>query len=205
MLRWYEIRRKTREPRAGRAVYRRLLNAKQGEAAIEERRTWFLQACVCRRLQNKADHDLAGWRLAGGDVATHHRSSRRGRIARAGCRGCHKATRMQCGMRSDGVQATVTLHLASPQRVDSLEIEDGRRHGSERTCDLHHSPATRTDLLDYLAANTHMSECMVDAIGVSVALGHSFFALSCHLLTRNQPDECPESRYSRQRNTEPGP
>ena len=104
----------------------------------------------------------------------HHCSSRRGshgRIARAGC---HKATRMLCGMRSDGLQANVTLYLASPERVDSQGIEDGRRHGSERTCDLHNSPChhapTSLGLSSSLATNTHMSECVGDPTGVSVAL-----------------------------------
>ena len=31
---------------------------------------------------------------------------------------------MLCGMRSDGLEANVTLHVASPEQVDSLEIED---------------------------------------------------------------------------------
>jgi hypothetical protein len=31
--RWYELRRKTRDPRAGRAVYRMLLIAKQGDGS----------------------------------------------------------------------------------------------------------------------------------------------------------------------------
>ena len=115
----------------------------------------------------------------------HHCSSRRGshgRIARAGC---HKATRMLCGMRSDGLQANVTLYLASPERVDSQEIEDGRRHGSERTCDLHNSPATtHRPFWGYLATNTHMSESTRDATGVSFALSNSFFALSSEILSR---------------------
>jgi hypothetical protein len=90
----------------------------------------------------------------------HHHSYRRGRIARAGC---HKATRMLCGMRSDGLEANVTLHVASPERVDSLEIEDGRRH---RTCDLHNSPATtHRPFWGYLATNTHMSESTGAAAG----------------------------------------
>lgn len=52
----------------------------------------------------------------------HHRSYRHGRIARAGC---HQATRMLRGMRSDGLEANVTLYVASLERVDSQQIEDG--------------------------------------------------------------------------------
>lgn len=119
----------------------------------------------------------------------HHRSSRRGshgRIARAGC---HKATRMLCGMRSDGLQANVTLYLASPERVDSQEIEDARRHGSERTCDLHNSPATtHRPLWGLLATNTHMSELTGNATGVSVALSNCFFTLSFGILSRYKGD-----------------
>lgn len=78
-------------------------------------------------------------------------------------------------MRSDGLQANVTLYLASPERVKSQEIEDGKRH---RTCDLHNSPATtHRPFWGYLATNTHMSECVGDATGVSVALRNIRFLL----------------------------
>jgi hypothetical protein len=56
-----------------------------------------------------------------------------------------------------------------------LEIEDGRRHGSERTCDLHNFPchhAPRTDIFGYFAGNTHTSEFTGDTIGVFPRLLH---------------------------------
>jgi hypothetical protein len=79
----------------------------------------------------------------------HHHSYRRGRIARAGC---HKATRMLCGMRSDGLEANVTLHVASPERVDSLEIEDGS--GTELAICTTPLPP-RTDLFGVILPQTH--------------------------------------------------
>lgn len=56
-------------------------------------------------------------------------------------------------------------------------IEDGRRHGSERTCDLHNAPATtpRTGLLAYLAVNTltsEFAEVLEDAFGVFPVVFH---------------------------------
>ena len=97
----------------------------------------------------------------------HHRSYRRGRIARAGC---HQTTRMLCGMRSDGLEANVTLHVASPERVDSLRIEDATAQNL-RSAQTPLPP--RTDPFGatrYLATNTHMSEFMADANGSSSRL-----------------------------------
>lgn len=79
----------------------------------------------------------------------HHRSYRHGRIARAGC---HKATRMLCGMRSDGLEANVTLHVASPERVESLEIEDATAQNLRSA----QTPLPlRTDLFGAILPQTH--------------------------------------------------
>lgn len=111
----------------------------------------------------------------------HHHSSSRGRIARAGC---HQTTRMLCGMRSDGLEANVTLHVASPEQVDSLEIEDATAQNL-RSAQTPLPP--RTDPFGatrYLATNTHMSEFTGGATGVSIAPKNSFFAISCEILSR---------------------
>ena len=79
----------------------------------------------------------------------HHHSSSRGRIARAGCR---QTTRMQCGMRSDGLEANVTLHVASPERVDSLEIEDATAQNL-RSAQTPLPP--RTDVFGAILPQTH--------------------------------------------------
>jgi hypothetical protein len=55
-------------------------------------------------------------------------------------------------MRSDGLEANVTLHVASPQRVDSLEIEDGS--GTELAICTSPLPP-RTDLFGAILPQTH--------------------------------------------------
>lgn len=109
----------------------------------------------------------------------HHRSYRRGRIARAGC---HKATRMLCGMRSDGLEANVTLYVASPERVDSQQIEDGTAQNL-RSAQLPLPP--RTNLFGSILPQTNPCPSLRQTpIGVAVALRNQFFALYCETSSR---------------------
>lgn len=110
----------------------------------------------------------------------HHHSYRRGRIARTGCR---KATRMLCGMRSDGLEANVTLHVASPEQVDSLEIEDGTAQNL-RSAQLPLPP--RTDLFGVILPQTNpCPSSWQTPVGVAVTLRTNSLLCLVRLLQDN--------------------
>ena len=88
-------------------------------------------------------------------------------------------------MRSDGLQANVTLYLASPERVDLQEIEDGSGTAAKELAICTTPPATtHRPFWGYLATNKPMSELMADASRSSSHIENQFFALSCETPSR---------------------